>query len=484
MLKPGKIELTDRQFILRLLGGYLVVNLALLGFASLWNLNRAWFSLDYLLVVLVYVWVSRSLAAGLFGVCLLADFVRMLVPLFFYTSQAFSAQFWLREVLHWPTRMLVVGGLAAGLLLAAMIWFVRRYRLMRTNRRAATMVALTLAVTLVLLDWINGTSSRAIGDANLFSANLASSPAYLIAAATRETISGTPATFTPLPLEASATGRYVLGQLPAGNTNGGDMKTLLAQAQLPGKILLIVAESLSVRADDPDMLRWRRPFAAVTNRYTIEAGKLDWSGSTLRGEFRELCWTAKDGIHIGEVPDSLPKILAGMGYETVFVHGFFSGMYDRKIIHPRLGFARLIFLEEFQQQMDQPLAGTLFSGARDSYTAEVVRQTFHQPGRQFIEWLTLSAHVPIDVGYAKELATPTERAAQGEQPASVWGHTVICTRLMEHIAQIAADPAFGEGDIIIVGDHPVPLQDARSQRYYEPGKIPFLILRHRTMAEN
>lgn len=197
---------------------------------------------------------------------------------------------------------------------------------------------------------------------------------------------------------------------------------------------------------------------------------------------RELCWQSIDGNVIQSLPPSLPATLKKLGYETDSFHGFYKTTYDRDRLYPLLGFENSTFLDEMRRAGNVPLAGTLFHGAEDTFVAERVHQDVLRPGKRLVYWMTLSSHVPINVPFARRIATPQELASSGDLPSAVWAYCVICRHTLESIAAIAADPSLTDCDFVIVGDHPLPNSSAEMRSYFVPGKIACLILRHKNSA--
>jgi len=483
-LFQGNVTLSSAGLAAYILLGYAALNLFGMWVAREWSFDRPLFNLDYLLAGLVYVWISRSVAALLMVALFLTEFIRYLLPTYFFSRQAFSVLFWLRAAENWApsVQFAVVLGIIVLVLLLAVIF--RRYRLSRRNKIEATVWILGLAILLIAADGLNGTSSfiRISSGINFVGMNVAGSPAYVVGKKTWDTLRGEPSRYTPLKLSESATGRYFSNFLPADVATNGtaqDLKSFpitVRREQLPNKIVLVVFESLSVMNSNLVQENWQQPFKRLENRYTLESGTLDWSGATFRGEVRELCWSSKDGVLADTLPLALPTVMKGLGYESSSFHGFYKTMFDRDRLYPILGFDHSVFLDEMRKDGDVPLTGTLFHGAQDAYVASLVHREILRPGKRFVYWLTLSSHVPVNIPFAKQIATPDELAAAPSLPPAIWGYTVICRKTLDSIADIAADESLTNCDFIIVGDHSLPLSNSTLRKYYFPNRIPYLIL--------
>ena len=491
LLLPNQKHLTTRSGVaMRLVLVYAAVNLLALGVAKELFYDRPLFNIDYMLVALVYLWISRTLAAAVLVLLFFVECARYLIPTYFFSKQAFSVFFWIRATSYWsPAVLLGLLVLVCGLVLAVTLLF-RRYRLSLRLRVEVTVWVFAATTLLMILDSLNGTSSLYnLGkNSNLLDLNFAGSPLNVVVRRSMETLRGIPARFTPLPPEASATGRYFLGALSVSNAPAsldGGPESLLSAAngdRLPDKLVVVVFESFSVLTGDSGLKNWRQPFEPLHDRYTIESGALDWFGATFRGEVRELCWQSIDGNVVQSLPPSLPATLKKLGYETDSFHGFYKTTYDRDRLYPLLGFENSTFLDEMRRAGNVPLAGTLFHGAEDTFVAQRVHQDVLRPGKRLVYWMTLSSHVPINVPFARRIATPQELASSGDLPLAVWAYRVICRHTLESIAAIAADPSLTDCDFVIVGDHPLPLSSGEMRGYFVPGKIACLILRNKNSA--
>jgi hypothetical protein len=489
IFSSGKTDLSKTGFAASMFFGYLGLNLIGWWLARLWGFDRPLFNLDYLLVGLVYLWISRTLAALLLVVLVPIAYTRYLIPTYFFTKQAFSVLFWVRSAANWSPMNLFVVVVATVAVFTLLILVFRRYYPSLRLKLEGTAWILGLGVLLIAADVLNGTNSRInlSEGVSFYPGKIAGSPLHLVILETRDGIFGAPARFTPIELNESATGRYFSESLSSSGAQGNLAKgpvslSAINSGELPDKIVLIVFESLSVLASDPELKSWQEPFQRVKNRFTIESGTLTWVGATFRGEVRELCWQSRDGVEFGPLPPALPAVLKGLDYESSSFHGFYKTMYERDRYYPMVGFDRSIFLNEMEKNGGVPLAGTLFHGAVDSYVASLVHQQILQPGKQFVYWLTLSSHVPINVPFAKQIASPEEREMAGHLPPAIWGYTVICRKTLDSIAEIAADKSLTNCDFIIVGDHSLPLNSKNLKPYIVSGHVPYLILRWKKPA--
>jgi hypothetical protein len=470
---------SNREMAFLVIFGFIGLNL--LGFllARVFKLDRPLFNLDYLIPFVIYLWVSRSFSAISLMAVIILDILKVVIPSYFATTEAFSVLFWIKTIRHWPAKPMLMAGTVLTIVTIIAVMVFRQHRLSRWNRGIGTLCVLFLGLAGISADWLNGSLDSARGDSTHVMANLSYSPAYLIFRTTianmRET---TKAVFNPLDPTMSASGRYFAPFLR--NSNNRDIEGLgdaEVAALLPDKIVLIVVESLSVPRSDTNLLGMLTPLKSLEGRYEIESGTLEWFGSTLRGEIRELCWRNLEGWNFGELPPSLPLVLKKAGYESSLFHGFFGSMYNRDKQYPHLGFDRLTFLDQMQATDNVPLAGALFRGAKDGYVAGLVHSELSKPGRRFVHWMTLSGHTPIDMDYAREVSVHSLK--DSGMPDSVWAHYEIRDNVFRLIAKIAADESIGNCDFIIVGDHPVPFSNPAARAWFCEHTIPYVLLRQK-----
>ena len=100
MFSPGKADLSKTGFAAWMFFGYLGLTLVGWWLARILAFDRPLFNLDYLLVGLVYLWVSRTLAALLLVTLVPTECARYLIPTYFFSRQSFSVLF---GCAGWPT---------------------------------------------------------------------------------------------------------------------------------------------------------------------------------------------------------------------------------------------------------------------------------------------------------------------------------------------------------------------------------------------
>src|SRR5471030_1806538 len=146
------VALTSGGLATYFMVGYGALNLFGLWVAREWSFDRPIFNLDYLAAGLVYVWLSRSVAALLMAALFVTEFIRYLLPTYFFSTQAFSVQFWLRAASNWSPSVQFAMALATAAFVVPLVLFFRRYRLSRRNKIEATAWILGTGVLLMAAD--------------------------------------------------------------------------------------------------------------------------------------------------------------------------------------------------------------------------------------------------------------------------------------------------------------------------------------------
>lgn len=223
--------------------------------------------------------------------------------------------------------------------------------------------------------------------------------------------------------------------------------------------------------------------SAVRQRYEISSGTSPYIGSTTGAAARELCGEWADYLDYRDAPAKpcLPRRLSRAGYETIAVHGFKQGLFDRDRWYPKIGFERLMFGEQLLSgplKGDTRRCGLTFIGLCDRTVGEAVRGLLTQEhnGKRFIYWLTLNTHMLFNPREATQRFDCTKEGG-------AFGDNTVCylsqmwADIIEQTVSIATDPALPPTDILIVGDHHTPLFTRTARSLFIPGKVAWFALK-------
>jgi hypothetical protein len=239
------------------------------------------------------------------------------------------------------------------------------------------------------------------------------------------------------------------------------------QSAPPARVVLMLVESWGEKQDSLAAMAGdiqSQGFQIVKYGFTF------YRGSTLSGEFRELC--SKYVQPSDELLDEMknlrcaPQYLYDKGYQVTGVHGYHASFYARSTFWARFGIKNQVFNQSFQ---DEPQCPGPFPGVCDE---SLIRKSIDildsavKPA--FVYILTLSSHEPIDPAamdhrgkYFNEI-----KVAHPTQVITRRAISTLLTRLEQH----------GRPNctlVYITGDHQPPSASARGG-IFEPGKVPYL----------
>lgn len=150
---------------------------------------------------------------------------------------------------------------------------------------------------------------------------------------------------------------------------------------------------------------------------------------------------------------SLVKALAGQGYETVMVHSYNDGLYNRQITMPALGFDRTVYEEDFPASAAR--AGGYLSD--DALVDELIAQFEAKEGPMFLYGLTMENHqpyytdkfdAPSGVGYSADALEGDELGVLDALIHGLHDADAALGRLVDYFAG-CGEPVL----LVFVGDH-------------------------------
>ena len=190
----------------------------------------------------------------------------------------------------------------------------------------------------------------------------------------------------------------------------------------------------------------------------IQRGSFSIVGSTIAAEFRELCQKKLFVMDVKSVNNNnyiscIPTILKIRGYRTHSIHAATSMMYNRESWYPLLGLSNRYFYE------DLPEGGQCksFNGRCDVLLVSKVKKLLLDSDKSFVYWLTLNTHAPYD---DKLFNNSLDCNAVGlENDTHVCGSYQLQYQFFDALSQLIIDPAMKDVEVFVVGDHPPPLME-------------------------
>lgn len=279
---------------------------------------------------------------------------------------------------------------------------------------------------------------------------------------------------------------------PAGATFDSATKSSGFIARADGKrhLILIVVEAMGLPQGNPEMSRLM--FAPLLHNKAVQA-KFDFSrgaspyyNSTTAGEIRELCGRWGDYYDLIDRKEDtcIPAQLAAKGYDTLAMHSFTPKFFAREKWYPNVGFQKMAFKNDMVAEGSEKCGG-VFPGACDRDIPQQISarlKTAEKP--TFLYWLTLNSHLPVPAGLNLnvdncERVSPLLKSDYPQICRQFAIYDDIFTALGKEIA--ASD--FPEADILIVGDHMPPYFDRHHRTQFDPAKVPWLYLRHKSATQ-
>lgn len=441
--------------ILRYAALLCVANLPYWVLGRFFFLDRAWFSVDSVVVALASG-LGPSVGLAVLCVSWLADAVTSASRIYFFGSVGsfvdatrFAGRLDLLAFVSWQNAAVLLAFCTC----AAMSW-----RLMR--RRIDWRAALIVSLPIVLLDVLNGSSYLSMRASRIEAENVASSPLLTVARAVA-------VARPPGPLDT----------LPKGESVSDVVDVDAWAAAHPNRsILLVMVESMGLHRDTGvrEWLRAGLVDAGMSARYEVVERQLPFRGATVAGELRGLCGLAGDYRSI--TPElagrCLPARLAAQGWHSVGLHGFSGNMFDRRDWWPRIGLQQIEFGEELSPSGARRCGGA-FRGACDTDLVQRAGTELRR-SRQFVYLLTLNSHlpVPIEAGVSPD--------AQARCDAAHTGRDVCQLIAIQHaLLRSLHDMLLGLDDtplVLLVGDHAPPFVGTALRDQFIVDRVPAVVL--------
>lgn len=239
------------------------------------------------------------------------------------------------------------------------------------------------------------------------------------------------------------------------------------QAVMPPRVVLMVVESWG---ETPSTI------ASIAGEITKQGfdvkkyGFTAYRGSTLSGEFRELCSAYVQPS--GELADAgmqlncAPKFLNNKQYDVIGIHGYRRLFYARSTFWSRFGVKKQIFKEDLSGMPDCP--GSFPAVCDESLIRYGVGMLDNADKPLFLYMLTVSSHEPVE-------RTALDRHGKYFNDIEVVHATQVISRraISELIDRLKARQHHDCTLIYIAGDHQPPSASVKGN-IFEPGKVPYL----------
>ncbi len=261
-----------------------------------------------------------------------------------------------------------------------------------------------------------------------------------------------------------------------------------AENQLPDLVVIMV-ESWGLSNDSAirDSLVETYSGSGVSAKYQVLQGSVPFSGPTVSGEARELCGST-EGFHIldaspSELQKCFPDQLKAKGYHTIAVHGMDGHLFHRNRWYPKIGFDEQWFRDRFQAQ-NLPNCPGAFLGTCDAAIANWIGKRLREPevNPRFVYWMTLNSHLPVpNPPLLPGPATCSFSSSLSSQPAFCAWYQLIAN-VHTAVSSLALGPLFRPTVFVVVGDHEPPFANQALRDKFSDAVVPYVILVPRTIS--
>jgi hypothetical protein len=258
---------------------------------------------------------------------------------------------------------------------------------------------------------------------------------------------------------------------PAATVNAAPGATfnsfVRAQQTLPPKIVVMIVESWGERADALKQISSgieNEKFRVLTSGFTT------YRGSTLSGEFRELCskyLMPTDELKGGTSDlDCAPEFLHRQGYKISGLHGYERSFYARATFWNRFGITNKFFREDLPglEHCPGPFDGTCDT----ALVKRGIEVLDREVGPNVVYLLTLSSHEPLEP-IALQQPSAFFRDVNVVHPTQVVTRRAI-SDLMVELKRKQNRPCTL---VYIAGDHQPPSASSKGG-IFENNQVPFL----------
>jgi phosphoglycerol transferase MdoB-like AlkP superfamily enzyme len=250
--------------------------------------------------------------------------------------------------------------------------------------------------------------------------------------------------------------------------------------------VLILVESYGLALDRTRSEILKSPFftPGLAQRYQVEFGTTRFEGATVSAEMRELCGVSS-GVRVfpadPRLAHCLPAAMKARGYHTLAIHGFNSYLFNRRDWYPMLGFDEMHFLQDLGHSSDLPHCSGPFPGICDDAIADYIGEYLvtHRNQPQFVYWLTLNSHLPIEHVQANDAALRCGSKEAPARDADVCGLMALLYRTNLAIAKAAARSDLPPTEFLLVGDHAPPFLSNWRRALFSQREVPYVHLKPR-----
>lgn len=243
---------------------------------------------------------------------------------------------------------------------------------------------------------------------------------------------------------------------------------VMRETRLPPQVILMLVESWGEQAGSLAAIAGD---VSVQGFHVIKHGFTTYRGSTLSGEFRELCarYVQPSNGMLEEMKHlkCAPEYLKEKGYDSIGMHAYAKSFYARNTFWRRFGIEKQVFANDLPRLPQCP--GPFSVTCDEDLIAYGIDKLDAAKGPAFLYMLTLSSHEPID-----QASLTTHGKYFTEIPVA--HHSQVITRraissLIEHLQNRKNKSCT---QVYIAGDHQPPSASAKGG-IFETDKVPYML---------
>jgi len=253
-----------------------------------------------------------------------------------------------------------------------------------------------------------------------------------------------------------------------------------------GNQMTIVIESWGAIKDTVIQHKFEKSLSKTINLHgynIVNKGLTKYFGSTTAAGMRELTNTDGDyNYFINKKSDttftSIFNYKNKQGFETFAFHPFTGRMFSRSIWWKNLGPQHIYFRDNYV--LDNPLSSknideeAHFPSVKDEAFFDYINNQTKNSKKKFAYYLTVNSHLPYKHHVIDLFPDPSFNISA--LPISEEAQSQLI-HIKNFIAYVAAHLAANHWDkVIIVGDHLPPFPGLQERRFYQEGKVPYLVI--------
>jgi len=246
------------------------------------------------------------------------------------------------------------------------------------------------------------------------------------------------------------------------------------QMDAENKTLFVMLESLGVFNNDALSSALLQELDARANKRSVTRGEIQFSGSTVNAELRELCGVTAESHMLLTETSVVNECFPNRFKSSIAIHAADDDMYDRNRFYPKLGFD----VTKFKGSGLWTSKCFSFPGACD---LEVINwmdeRSAYIASFDLIYYLTLNSHYPYDVRDISESYLDTSFCKDFVLPEQVCRYFLLQKQTIDALARLLDNPDFKSYRVVLVGDHPPVITNLDAKNtYFKDQTVPYIIL--------